>query len=163
MPDSVTFSAPPVDDELAERDAVGRGRLRPAQHGADAGVEHARLDRLDHVVVGAGLEAHHDVEVVASCGEQDDGELVELADAAAHLDAVDAGEHDVEDRDLRAAGSDVVERLLTRRVRRDGVSLPGQRQLQSRAHRGIVFYKEDASHAHIIIPCPDYPGCVTEL
>ncbi len=119
----------PVDHEVAEGDAVGGGGLGAAQHGADAGVQDPGLDRLDHVVVGAGLQAHHDVEVVAPGREQDDRELVELAHAAADLDPVDAGQHDVEDRDLGAAGPDVVERLLARRVRRDGVPLPGQRQL----------------------------------
>jgi hypothetical protein len=72
----------------------------PAQHAADAGVEHPRLDRLDDVVVGPRLEAGDDVHVVASGGQHDDGHVPDGPQAPAHLESVDAGQHQVEDHDV---------------------------------------------------------------
>ena len=41
-----------IDQQLA-----GKPRPHPAQHGADAGDQLARAERLGHIIVGAGLEA----------------------------------------------------------------------------------------------------------
>ena len=47
------------------------GRLQPAQHGADAGEELARLEGLDHVVVGAVGQPGQPVAERAGGGQQD--------------------------------------------------------------------------------------------
>src|SRR5690606_18562580 len=130
-----------IDDQFAEGEPIGVGGLQPSEHGPDAGVEHSRLDRLDHVVVGAGFQTDDDVQVVAPGGEQDDRKLVHLAYPAAHLDAVDAGEHHVEDHDFRTPGADVVQRLLAGSVGGHGVPLTGERQLQSCPDGRVIFNK----------------------
>src|SRR4051794_21237328 len=47
-----------VDLEVADRQLLGRGLVAAAQPGADAGDELLRLEGLDDVVVGTGLEPH---------------------------------------------------------------------------------------------------------
>ena len=47
-------------------------RLVLAQLRADAGEQHRELERLDHVIVGAGFQAHHRVGIGPLGGEHDD-------------------------------------------------------------------------------------------
>src|SRR5919106_446279 len=49
-----------------------RGRLGPPEHRPDPGHELLRAERLDHVIVGAELEAHEPVRLVAAGGEDHD-------------------------------------------------------------------------------------------
>ena len=85
--------------------AAGR-RLRAPQDGAHPRQQLARVERLGQVVVGAELEPDDLVDVVALGGEHDDrrvGALGQRADAAADLEPVDAGEHDVEQHHVEVA------------------------------------------------------------
>src|SRR5215470_12493345 len=77
---------------------------RPAKSGADAREELARVERLGQVVVGAELEADDLVHVLPLGGDHDDrdaGGVRARAQAAAHLEAVHAGEHEIEKDDVR--------------------------------------------------------------
>ncbi len=73
-----------------------------AQNGADAGFEDLAAGGLDDVVVGAGLQAEDDVDVVAARGEHDDRDLLGGADAAADLEAAHVGQHQVEQHQVGA-------------------------------------------------------------
>ena len=67
--------------EFVERVLVGRRRRllgRAAQHRADARDQLARLERLDHVVVGADLEPDDAVGRLAPGGEQDHRDVLAL-------------------------------------------------------------------------------------
>ena len=79
---------------------------RAAQHRLDARHDLARAEGLDDVIVRAQLEPDDAVDLLALCGEHQDGELRALADLAAHLDAGHLGHHDVEhaQHDLRRDG-----------------------------------------------------------
>ena len=57
---------------------------------------------LDDIVVGARLQAGHDVEGVAARGHHQDRRQAQFADPAAQPDAVELGQHDVEQQQVRA-------------------------------------------------------------
>src|SRR5215470_12877261 len=93
-----------VELELADPQPRGwmRGGRAP-QESADAGEELPWIERLGEIVVGAHLEPHHLVHIFALGGEHDHGQggaVGEGADPAAYLEAVHAGEHDVEEHDV---------------------------------------------------------------
>ena len=71
-----------------------------------------RAERLGHVVVGAGGQRPHLRLLLADRGEDDDRHLAPLAQPLGHLDAVDVGQHQVEDRRRRRFHRGAVERLL---------------------------------------------------
>ena len=85
---------------------VGQGRgLGAAEHGPDAGDELARAERLDHVVVGAELEAGDPVDLVAAGREDQDRDAGVAADRADDVEAVDARQAEVEDERVGTAGA----------------------------------------------------------
>jgi hypothetical protein len=88
-----------VEDQVgAAQDRSGAGGPGAAQDGLDAGHELLEAERLDQVVVTAGAEPPHlVVGAVPGCEEDDGRAAVLLAPAAAHLEAVEVGQHDVED------------------------------------------------------------------
>jgi len=68
-----------------------------AQEAPQAGEELVEGERLDDVVVGAGVEPAHPVADRVACGEHEDGRpYAALPERAARLEPVDAGQHDVE-------------------------------------------------------------------
>ena len=84
------FSAPTV------------GRTPRRKHGAYAGAQLVRVERLDEVVVGAELEAADLVFVVVLGGEQDHRDAGALAQAAHDFEPGHVGHDDVEDDDVGA-------------------------------------------------------------
>ena len=97
----------------------GSGPLEAAQHGLDAGNQFARAEGLGDVVVGAEFEAEDAVGFAALGGEKDDrhgGKPGGLANGAADIEAVFAGNHDVEHEERGRAG---VRRRRARRSRWD--------------------------------------------
>ena len=59
------------------RRRLGGGGLRAAQESLGAQHEFARVERLRHIVVGAGLEALHLVDRLAFRGEEDHRRILE--------------------------------------------------------------------------------------
>ncbi len=90
-----------VDDEVADLDELLGSRLCAAQAGADTGDELLRLEGLGDVVIRAGLKAQHDVDGVRLRGKHDDRHRRGAADGAADIHAVHAGEHKVEQNEVR--------------------------------------------------------------
>ena len=62
----------------------------------------ARIERLRQVIVGAELQADDAVHILAARGQHDDRDLALLAQAAQDLEAIDAGQHDVEHHQVHA-------------------------------------------------------------
>ena len=85
--------------------AVGAGRaLDPPQQHPDPGHELARRERLGHVVVGADAEPDEQVGLVVAGGEHQHRAPGGRPAAPAHLEAVEAGQHQVEHDEVRVAG-----------------------------------------------------------
>ena len=76
----------------------------PAQDGPDAGHKLLELEGLGEVVVGPQVEALHAVVHLVAGGEHDHGHAGDLAQPAAKLEAVDAGQHEVEDDEVWRLG-----------------------------------------------------------
>ena len=71
------------------------------QDRADPRLQLGQAERLAQVVVGAAVETDDAVELARPCGDDDDAaDVAALAELAAHLDAVDVGERQVEDHDV---------------------------------------------------------------
>ncbi|GMA38980.1 hypothetical protein GCM10025883_10250 [Mobilicoccus caccae] len=95
-----------VDGEVADGEAFGCGVFAAAESGTDARDEFLGFEGFADVVVGAGFEADDDVDGVGACGEHDDGHGALAAEAFAHVDAVHAGEHHVEEDEVGAGLSE---------------------------------------------------------
>ena len=88
------------------------GASAPPKLGPNAGHQLARAERLDDVVVGPQVEADDLVRVAAARGEQDDRHIAVLAQPAADLQPVEAGQHDVEQDEVEAVRSRAAARAL---------------------------------------------------
>jgi len=87
------------------RRRLGGGGFRAAQQGLRAEHQLARVERLRHVIVGAGLEALHLVDRLAFRREEDHRRILEERvgpDHAEQLHAREFGHHHVEDDQVRA-------------------------------------------------------------
>ena len=88
---------PPAFELIVELVARrGRAAARAAQHAADSRDQFARVERLDHIVVGADLEPDDAVGRLAPRGDEDHRQLARFDEVAAQREAVLAGHHDVE-------------------------------------------------------------------
>ena len=100
LPPTVTSRAAKSSSSRPTRSRGGAGGgARAPQHGANPREELARVEGLGEVVVRADLEPDHLVHVLALGGQHDDGQggpLGRRADLAADLEAVHAGQHQVE-------------------------------------------------------------------
>ena len=118
------------------------------------------LDGLDHVVVGAGLQPDHDVDVVAARGQQDDRQLVGAPDAAAHLEAVDAGQHHVQHDQVRPLLAQQFQAVLARRRGGHAVALARQDEFEGRADGVVVLDQQQERHVRHSGPWgPQFDSC----
>ena len=159
------------DPELSWRD---RNRSAVERHLDGAGVEHeaighqhrlvlarravasklhpdprhelARAERLDDVVIGADVEADHLVGVTAARGEEHDGHVRHLAQLTAYLEAVEAGQHHVEQHEVGSGSPSHGERLGTIRGERGSVALAFHVQTKEVPDLGIVVDDQHSRH-----------------
>ena len=101
-------------------------------------------ERLDDVVVGAGLEAAHAVvDLVAGREDADGHVLAAVAQAGEHLEAVEVGHVQVEQDDGRVHAADRLERRPAAGRGDDGEAL----QLEAGGHRAadarVVVHQQD--------------------
>ena len=93
-----------IDRQPGEGDFLRRrvvaGLIAPVD-GLDARDKLLRLEGLNDVIVRAELEAEHAVERFALGGKHDDGKIARAADFAADLPAVHAGQHDIQQHQMR--------------------------------------------------------------
>ena len=91
-----------VDDDLFKADDRRRcGPLEAAQHSFDAGHQFARRKGLGDVVVRPQFEAENAIVFAGARGEKDDGnggKAGVIAQAAANIETIAAGHHDVEQK-----------------------------------------------------------------
>jgi hypothetical protein len=151
-----------VDAHRPERDRGGR-RVggAAAQHGAHAQHQLADAERLDHVVVGADLEADDDVDLLGLGGHHDHRQAprpLAGADLLAHLRAGHVGEHEVEQDEVDAPGvvGDRRERLLAGVHGDRPEALALQRVLEGRHEVALVFHDQDGAR-HVSSADRRYP------
>src|SRR5712692_283893 len=124
-----------VDAEVADRVELGHGfrliRVRrcAAHHSIDAGEHLADRKRLGDVVVRAELEADNLVDLGILGRDHDDRHAAALAQRATEVETAHAGQHQVEQDEVRAGGArrpqacSAVARVIHREPGRDEVVL----------------------------------------
>jgi hypothetical protein len=139
-----------------------------AQDGADARQQFARLERLGQVVVGAQLQADDPVHGVALGGEHEHRHLrrmaLQRADAAAHLQAVHVGQHEVQDHEVGQGPG-----VRSLQLRQAALAIRAVRDLQARlaqvlAHHlreaGVVFdHQQLGAHGGSVVGGLDRAQC----
>ena len=88
------------------------GWLVPAQHGFYPGHQLFRVKGFDHVIVGAQLQSQHLVKGLALGGQHDDGYLAFGAKLPADLIAVHAGQHQIQQYQIRCKAFKGLQRFL---------------------------------------------------
>jgi hypothetical protein len=141
-----------------------RRRLDAPHQRADSGEQFGEPERLGDVVVGAGIQALHGVELLGARREDQHGDArARLSDAPADLQPVEARQPHVEHEQvvfaldsapggLGAVGDDL-----------DLVALAGERALERVGDPGVVLGEQQAGHrAASYAPSPAAPGCLTK-
>src|SRR5690606_5399620 len=116
----------------------------PAEQRPDAGRQLLGGERLGQVVVGTRLEARHDVVGGGAGRDHDDRDVGHPADGAADVEAVDAGQHDVDQHDVGGLALEGVEGLLAGVGLLDRPALVLERQLDRGADPLVVLDRQDA-------------------
>ena len=123
-----------VADAAARPCTVG-GVDRPgpaaAHHGAHPGHQLPHPVRLGHVVVRADLQPNHSVDLLPAGRHHDHRRVGDRADAAAHVDPGQSGQHHVEQHDLGFEGLEHGQGLLAVGGDVDDEPLGPQRHLQA--------------------------------
>jgi hypothetical protein len=146
-----------VDGQVADLEQLRRRFLAAPKAGPDARDELLGLERLDHVVVRAGLQAHDDVDGVGLGGEHDDRDAGLGADRAADVDAVGAGQHQVEQHEVRLVLAEHGERLVAVGAQGRLVALAAQDDAEHLGQGGVVV---DDQHAALhAVTHPRSPSC----
>src|ERR687894_1247753 len=99
-------------------------------------------ERLGDVVVGPQLQPHDPVYLVVLGGQHDDGHVALRPDAPTDLRAVQLGEHDVQDDEVRFVGLERLESLLAVAHGLDLETLPLQGVRQHLLERRLVVHYE---------------------
>src|SRR6185436_6622547 len=135
-----------VDLQVGDADHSLAHAVAAADEGAQAGQELGELEGLDQVVVGAGVEAAHPVRQPIARGEdQHRGRILLFPQGPQHGQAVQLGQHDVEDDRVIRVGLRVPEALLA--VGGAIHRIAGLAQsLGHRASQRFVIFDEE--HAH---------------
>src|SRR6266508_2341636 len=125
-------------------------RRMPPQAYADARHQLAQGKRLRDVVVGADLEAEDPVDFLSFCGEHDDGSFDPfLPQLAADVQAAHAGQHDVQEDQMRVLLDGEVDRRVASAGFEDAVSLLLEVDLESLGDVLFVFDDQDLLHRQL--------------
>ena len=135
-----------VEHQVLEAQRVpGLVSVRPAQQRAHAREQLLQRERLDEVVVRAGVEAAHAVgDRVARCQHENRRAVAGGAHPAADLEPVDVRHQQIEHEHVGRRGCDHVERRAPVRGERHVVSVQPQGAVDGIAHGGLVVDHEDA-------------------
>ena len=147
-----------VDAERAvgERAARRCRALRPAQQRPHAGHDFARAEGLGDVVVGAELQPDDAVRLLGLGGEHDHrhgGGRRIGAHRPAHVEAVHARQHHVEDHQIGRRAAQPRQHVASRVGDVDGVGGFFEVVADQRRDVGVVLGHEDAAHAAESIRC----------
>ncbi len=144
-----------VDDQITDRQLLRRRLLRPAQPRPDPGHELLGLERLDDVVVRARLQADHHVDRVALRRQHHDRHAGLGSDQPADLNAVTAGQHQIEQYKIGFGLPKSSERFVAVRYERRLETLTTKHDSEHLGQCCVVVDDQDASLHIDIIPLPD--------
>src|SRR6267143_340013 len=129
----------------ADRLVLRLGRLGgPAQHRAYARRDLARGERLEHVVVGAKLQADHAVRLLVTAGEDDHGHVTPLPQRAEEREPAPVRQHEVEDHEVGAVRETA--RLAQRGGLFDLEAVAPERESEALADGRLIVDEEDRCH-----------------
>ena len=141
-----------------ERLAALRRRARAAQQRLDAGDELAHAERLREVVVGADLERVHLVVLGAARRDDQDRRRDALpARLLRECPAVDAGQHEIDDRDVVLLVAKLPEALVAVLRNDDVESGVSQVRRNGTCDHAVVLDHEHARHGQSV-PRPSVAG-----
>jgi hypothetical protein len=100
----VDIEAPEAQDLFGLRIARRQTARAAAGNGAQPRQQLARLERFGEIVVGADLQPDHAVERVAARRQHEHGQIAVRAQAAADVEAVAVGQHEVEHERVETQG-----------------------------------------------------------
>jgi hypothetical protein len=138
-------ASPPHDQRTAVDHQLAVGFCRradpghSAQHRPDPRIEHPRLHRFHHVIVGPGLQAHHDVKVIAAGGQHDHRNVVVAPQPPADLETVHAWQHHIEHDDVHRGLADAIQCRLTGFGEAYAIAEAAQCQLQALPGSRIIL------------------------
>ena len=113
-----------------------------ADGGADPGQQFVRAEGLGEVVVGAGVEGLDLIALVAAGGDDKDGDLGPLADAAEDGHAVHVGQAEVEDDEVGTVRGDHGVGHRAGAGHEDVVAVGGEDGLHEAADGALVLNQE---------------------
>ena len=142
-----------IEDQVFDDEGGGfvgcDGRGGATADGADAGEQLAGVEGLGEVVVGTHLEADDAVDVFAAGGEEKDAVGGRGADAFEDFEAVDAGEHDVEEDHGPGAGARGFEAGVAAVDGVDAEVVAGEVLGEHVAELDVVVNEEDVFHGRV--------------
>ncbi len=137
-----------VEHEVADPQRRHPARRAAAQERAHAGEQLLALERLDQVVVRADVEAlDAGLQRVARREHEDRHLVAALAQALGHVHAVEAGEAEVQDDQVREEGVRLLEGLDAVAGELDLVALHAQRALEDVRDLLVVLDDQYADRA----------------
>src|SRR5256885_5015352 len=146
-----------------QRELAGAERLllrlsalrRPPQDRPDPRRDLARRERLEHVVVGADLQADHPVRLLVAAGEDDHRDVAARAQRTEEIEPVPVGQHQIEDEQIDFAGESA--RLPERGRLRNLEPVAPKGEGETLADGGLVVDEEDGRH-RVYGGAPNWPG-----
>ena len=138
--------------DASDGGVAGRRRASGAE-GADAGEQLGQGERLDEVVIGAGIEARDAVADRIAGGEHEDrGGGALAAEALGDVVAVHGGEHDVEQDEVVLLGLGLELRRRRRLRPVDDVALLFEHAADGAGETAFIFDEEEVSYDDLSIP-----------
>ena len=133
-----------VELQVADDERRAAARRPAAQQRAQAGEQLLALERLDEVVVGAGVEALDARLDGVARGQHEDRHVAVVAQQARDVDAVELRQAEVEDDEVGRELARVAERRLAVVARARLVALHAQRAQQDLGDLVVVLDDEHA-------------------
>jgi hypothetical protein len=153
-----------VQHQVLDGYPIGPQFARTPQESAQPRQQLAKLEGLDQIIVGAGIEAAHAVVGSVTRGEHQNGEAqARLSQLPANLEAIGRGNHDVENGQIVCADGSLIERVFAVGGHIHGIGLLAQTFGNEISNSRIVFYHENAHESFALIHSTSPAGCGVEL
>jgi hypothetical protein len=117
-----------IDDQLAHLEhplLLGSPRP-PAEHRPNSCIEMIDRGRLDHIIIGAGIEQFDDLGLIVSCGCNYHGHVAHRSDHLEDVGTVDVGKAEIQNHNVERAGKSGLYPMHCQICRLDLVSSLGQ-------------------------------------